>query len=89
MGKRWRNTRGEIVLNASRCDVEASYDKLDGTLEVNLINSTARVELPNGTEYKTILKGTKNEFIDTINTEESENTIELNGLNSKLIVIEK
>ena len=82
-----RKTKGEIVLNASRCDIEANYDKLDGTLEVNSINSTSRVELPKGTEYKTILKGIKNEFIDAVNTEESENIIELNGLNSKLIVI--
>ena len=84
-----KNSKGEIVLNATRCDVEVSYDKFDGTLEVNTVNSTARVELPKGTEYKTILKGIKNEFIDTVNTEESKNTIELNGLNSKLIVIEK
>ena len=65
------------------------YDKLEGILEINTINSTARVELPKGTEYKTILKGIKNEFIDAVNTEESINAIELNGINSKLIVIEK
>lgn len=84
-----RNSRGKIVLNTTKCDIEANYDKFDGALEVNTINSTARVEIPKGTKYKTILKGIKNEIIDAINTENSENIIELNGMNSKLIVIEK
>lgn len=83
------NTKGKVVLNTTKCDIEANYDKLDGTLEVNIINSTARVVIPKGTEYKTILKGVKNQFIDSINTEESNNVIELNGINSKLIIIEK
>ena len=47
------------------------------------------VEIPKGTKYKTILKGIKNEFVNSVNTEDSENIIELNGMNSKLIVIEK
>ena len=84
-----RNSKGKMVLNTTKCDVEANYDKLDGTLEVNIFNSTARVEVPKGTEYKTILKGFKNEFVDAVNTEEAKNVIELNGMNSKLIVIEK
>lgn len=83
------NSKGKIVLNTTKCDIEASYDKLDGVLEVNTFNSTARVKLPENQEYKTILKGVKNEFIDAINTEESTNIIELNGVGSKLIIIEK
>ena len=84
-----RNSKGKIVLNTTKCDVEVNYDKLDGTLEVNTINSTARVELPKETKYKTILNGIKNEFVNVINTDDAENVIELNGMNSKLIVIEK
>ena len=84
-----RKSKGRIVLNTTKCDVEANYDKLDGMLEVNTINSTTRVEIPKGTEYKTILKGIKNEFVDAVNTEESKNVIEINGINSKLIVIEQ
>lgn len=84
-----RKSKGKIVLNTTKCDVEAIYDNLDGTLEVNTINSTTRVEIPKGTEYKTILKGVKNEFVDAVNTEESKNVIEINGINSKLIVIEQ
>lgn len=83
------NSKGKIVLNATKCDIEAKYDKLDGILEVNTINSKAMVEIPKGTKYKTILKGIKNEFVNSVNTEDSENMIELNGMNSKLIVIEK
>lgn len=83
-----RNSKGAIVLNTTKCDIEANYDKLEGTLEVNTFNSTARVELPKDAEYKTILKGIKNQFIDAVNKEDSENIIELNGMNSKLIVIE-
>ncbi len=84
-----KNSQGQIVLNTSKCDIEADYDKFDGTLEVNIMNSVARIKLPKETKYKTILKGIKNEFIDAINTEESKNIIELNGINSKLIVITK
>ena len=84
-----KNSKGEIVLNTTKCDIEANYDKLEGMLEVNTINSVARVEVPKGTEYKTILKGIKNEFIDAVNTENSNNVIVLNGINSKLIIIEK
>ena len=83
------NSKGIIVLNTSKSDIEATYDKLDGILEVNTINSVARVKLPEDNKYKTILKGIKNEFINTINTEESNNVIELNGLNSKLIIEHK
>ena len=84
-----RNFKGKIVLNTTKCDVEASYDKLDGILEVNTFNSTTRVELPKNCSYKTILKGIKNQFISANNNEESLNIIELNGINSKLIISEK
>lgn len=84
-----KETKGNIVLNTSKCDVEVFYEKFDGTLEVNLINSTARVQIPKGTQYKTILKGIRNKFLDDNSVADSENTIELNGINSKLIIIEK
>lgn len=83
-----RNSKGEIVLNTSKCDIEANYDKFDGILEVNIINSTARVDIPKGTEYKTILKGIKNEFINAVDTDKTTNVIELNGVNSRLIISE-
>jgi len=82
------NSKGKIVLNATMSDVEVNYDKFEGCLEVNTINSTARVKLPKGTQYRTVLKGIKNQFIDAVNVEESENVIELNGVNSKLMVTE-
>ena len=84
-----KSSKGEIVLNTTKSDVEVEYDKFDGILEVNTFNSTSRVMLPKDTKYKTILKGAKNEFIDAVNTEESTNIIELNGINSRLIIIEK
>lgn len=84
-----KKTKGNIVLNTSKSDVEAFYEKFEGSLEVNLINSTARVQIPKNTQYSTILKGIKNKFINEKNSENSKNTIELNGINSKLIIIEK
>ena len=84
-----KNSKGKVVLNTTRCDIEADYDKLDGELEVNIINSTARVQIPKGSKYKTILKGKKNQFINENVSEDATNIIELNGLNSKLIIIEK
>ncbi len=84
-----KNSKGRIVLNATKCDIEANYDAFNGELEVNTFNSTARVQIPKGTKYKTILKGIKNQFVDETNTDEATNIIELNGMNSKLIIIEK
>ena len=84
-----KNSKGRIVLNTSKSDVEATYDKLNGILEMNTINSTTRVEIPKNTKYKTIVKGIKNQFIDATNTEEAKNIIEINGINSKVIMIEK
>ncbi|MBR5647340.1 helix-turn-helix transcriptional regulator [Candidatus Saccharibacteria bacterium] len=82
-------SKGKIVLNTSKSDIEAEYDRFDGSLEVNTIHSTARVKIPTGTKYQAINKGFKNTFIDAVNTEDSANIIELNGAASKLIVIEK
>lgn len=82
-------SKGKIVLNTSKSDVEAKYDAFDGILEVNMLHSTARVEIPAGTKYQAINKGFKNAFVDATNTEDAENIIELNGAGSKLIVIEK
>ena len=83
------NSKGRVVLNTTKCDVDANYDKLDGVLEVNTINSVSRIEIPKDTEYKTVLKGIKNEFVDAKSVEEASNVIELNGVGSKLIIIEK
>lgn len=84
-----KNSKNKIILNTTKCDVEVEYDKFDGVLEVNTFNSVSRVKLPKDSEYKTILKGIKNQFEDEKNNELSSNVLELNGLNSKLIVIEK
>ena len=81
--------KGLIVLNATKCDVEAKYDKLEGGLEINTIHSTARVSLPYGAEYKTVVKGIKNQFVDAESDEKSENYIEINGAASKVIITER
>jgi len=83
------NSLGDIVLNTTKCDIEAFYDRFIGKLVVNTFNSTSRVTLPKNTNYKTVLKGIKNNFVDAKSDEESTNIIELNGIGSKLIVIEK
>ena len=83
------NSKGKIVLNTTKSDIEANYNIFDGSLEVNTFNSIARVAIPKDTKYKTSLKGIKNSFINAIDTEDALNEIELNGIGSKLIVIEK
>lgn len=83
------DSKGRLILNTTKSDVEVNYNMFDGILEVNTFNSTARVTIPKDTKYKTVLKGIKNKFVDTKEYDEAENIIELNGLNSKLIVIEK
>lgn len=83
------NFKGRIVLNTTKCDIEAKYDKFDGILEVNTFNGVSRVEIPKDTKYKTVLKGVKNEFVDDKSVSDAVNTIELNGIGSKLIIIEK
>ena len=82
-------SKGKIVLNASKSDVEAKYDAFNGILEVNMLHSTARVEIPAGTKYQAVNKGFKNTFVDAVNTKDAANIIELNGAASKLIVVEK
>lgn len=84
-----KDVKGEIVLNASKCDIEADYNRFEGKLEVNTINSTSRVQIPKDTKYRTVLKGTKNQFVNEKNDEESTNILELNGINSKMIILEK
>lgn len=84
-----RKTSGSIILNTTRSDVEVDYDKLDGSLDVNIVNSVARVSIPSNTSYNILLKGIKNEIVNAKPREDSNNIIELNGLNSKLIIIEK
>lgn len=83
------NSKGRIVLNTTKCDIEADYDKLDGILEVNTFNSVSRIKIPKESVYKTILKGKKNEFVDAVSCDDASNIIELNGFNSKLIIIKK
>jgi transcriptional regulator with XRE-family HTH domain len=82
-------SKGKIVLNTSKSDVEAKYDAFNGILEVNMLHSTARVEIPAGTKYQAVNKGFKNTFVDAVNTKDAANIIELNGAASKLIVVEK
>lgn len=79
--------RGVIVLNATKCDVEAVYDKLEGGLEINTVHSTARVSLPHDAEYRTVVKGIKNQFVNARSDEKSENYIEINGAASKVIIL--
>ena len=81
------DTKGKIVLNASKSDIDIKYDRLDGGLEINSIHSTSRVALPYGAEYKAVVKGIKNQFIDAESDEKSENYIEINGLGSKVIML--
>ncbi len=84
-----KNSELKIVLNTTKSDVEIDYDKFSGTLEVNTINSISRVYLPKGTQYQTVQKGIKNQFVDANSIFDAVNIIELNGANSKLIIIEK
>lgn len=81
------DTKGKIVLNASKSDIDIKYDRFEGGLEINSIHSTARVALPYGAEYKAVVKGIKNQFVDAESDEKSENYIEINGLGSKVIML--
>lgn len=81
------DTKGKIVLNASKSDIDIKYDRLEGGLEINSIHSTSRVALPYGAEYKAVVKGIKNQFVDAESDEKSENYIEINGLGSKVIML--
>ena len=83
------NSRGKVVLNASKCDIEADYSIFEGSLEINSFNSVSRVKLPGNSIYKTIVKGKKNIIENDNLSMESKNIIELNGFNSKLIIINK
>lgn len=80
------NSKSNITLDTSRSDIEVSYDEFIGSLEVNLISSTARIKLPEKSSYQTLNKGRKTTIINNKDTDNASNTIELNGLNSRLII---
>ncbi|MEG0894249.1 MAG: helix-turn-helix domain-containing protein [Oscillospiraceae bacterium] len=89
---------GHIELNANN-DAEIYCDCLNGTIDINQISATSKLFLPEGTNFKSIIRGINNHImynkggtscdnfsLQGDDAEECENVIELNGMKSELVI---
>lgn len=89
------NFDGHLELDCS-CDMEITCGDLRGQISVNQISAASIIHIPSGTDYLAKAKGRSNKLLFTRDgkpweldaNEEADNMIELNGMNSELIINE-
>ena len=67
---------------------------LNGNISINQISSTSKISIPDGTVFSAVAKGIKTSIsyekngkpADAFDSQNSDNTIELNGMKSELII---
>lgn len=87
--------KGHVHINSSQ-DMNIACDSLNGSLDINQLLATTILNIPKGTSYyaskkglsNTILYCVDNKPIESLSDKASENTIELNGMNSELTINE-
>ncbi len=88
-------SRGNLSLNCSS-DMEIFSDGLNGNIEINQISATSIIHIPARTDYFAKNKGRGNNIrftadskpADSSSNEDSQYIIELNGMNSELVINE-
>lgn len=83
------HTKGYIVFNNGRSDIDLEFDELVEKLDINLISSKATLTIPETSRYVTYNKGRWTTIEGNHDTEKATNEIELNGLTSKLMILTK
>ena len=86
-------TKGHLEFN-SQSDMEITCDGIRGRIDINQISATTILNLPEGTDFYANKKGGSNTIAYTAGNKaaegfsnaESENVIELRGLNTELII---
>lgn len=84
---------GAVELNCN-LDMHILCQSLEGAVEINQLSSTSRIAVPEGTPFAAVTKGIGNSIsyekngrkTECFAVEDSENTIELNGLKSELVI---
>lgn len=81
------HTKGYIVFNNGRSDIDLEFNELVEKLDINLISSKATLTIPQSSCYVTKNKGRWTTIEGNHDTEKATNEIELNGLTSKLTIL--
>lgn len=81
------HTKGYIVFNNGRSDIDLEFNELVEKLDINLISSKATLTIPQSSRYVTKNKGRWTTIEGNHDTEKATNEIELNGLTSKLTIL--
>lgn len=81
------HTKGYIVFNNGRSDIDLEFNELVEKLDINLISSKATLTIPQSSRYVTKNKGRWTTIEGNHDTEKVTNEIELNGLTSKLTIL--
>ncbi|MBD5136615.1 MAG: helix-turn-helix transcriptional regulator [Lachnospiraceae bacterium] len=84
---------GTVEINCN-LDMNIVCNTLDGAVEINQLNSTSRIQVPQGIRFKAVRKGLGNSIsyqkndikAECFADEDSENVIELNGIKSELVI---
>lgn len=84
---------GTVEINCN-LDMNIVCNTLDGAVEINQLNSTSRIQVPQGIRFKAVRKGLGNSIsyqkndikAECFADEDAENVIELNGIKSELVI---
>ncbi len=87
------NVKGIVEIN-SNLDMNIECNCLEGGVEINQVSATSRISVPVDWEFVSVKKGIRNkmfyevdgESVDPFDKQDSDNYIELNGINSELII---
>ena len=84
---------GTVEINCN-LDMNILCSSLNGAVEINQLSSTSKIYIPEGIQFTAITKGIRTRIsyekdgkpVDTFDVPNAENIIELNGLNSELVI---
>lgn len=87
------NVIGSVEVNCN-LDMNIVCGSLNGNISINQISSTSKISIPDGTVFSAVAKGIKTSIsyekngnpADAFDSQNSDNTIELNGMKSELII---
>lgn len=90
------SSRGTVEVNCN-LDIAMELRDFTGTLEVNQLNATSRLSVPDGFEFRTSVRGHGNSVIfeedgnpsQDFSAPDAQNIIELNGMRSELVIDRK
>lgn len=90
---RLKNVIGTVEINCN-LDMDIICDSLNGEININQVSATSKIHIPSGTTFTAQAKGIKTSIIfeqngkpaERFDTSDADNTIELNGIKSELVI---